>query len=387
MSRKICYVIANRVHYARGKKLLKLLKNHPDVELQIVLAGTACNRRFGDIEQLVLADGHTIEGYLHSQIDGGKHVDNARTLGLMALDFSSVLQRLKPDIVVVRGDRFEMLGIAASTAMMHIPIAHIEGGDLSGTIDESVRHAITKLAHIHFPTNEASAHRIVQIGEDPTYVFNVGSLDLEMLMDETVTEEQVLHELHSTGTGSLIDLSAPFSMVMQHPVTTDENFEGQIVHTIEAVNQLNQQAYWFWPNADAGTEAMTKKIREYHERYPNAKIQFLRNVSPEAFAYLLKRTQILIGNSSAGIKEASYFGTPVVNIGSRQQGRLEGTYHILSTGYSTLEILEAIKTQIAHGKYEQNRYYLKENPSERITHLLTTLPLYIQKRFHGTTSP
>src|SRR3989338_1213319 len=179
--KKVCFVITNRVHYTRCKQLIQQLKNHPQLELQLVVAASALLPKYGDVTSELERDGVPIHAKINMLLEGGSPITMAKTTGLGLLEMSTVLENLKPDVVLVRGDRYEVLAIAIAAAYMNIPLAHIEGGDVTGTIDESVRHAITKLAHLHFPTNELSKERIIKMGEDPKQVHNVGSLDIEYL--------------------------------------------------------------------------------------------------------------------------------------------------------------------------------------------------------------
>src|SRR3989344_2902787 len=220
--RKICFPVPSRVHYARQKRFLNLLNKHPKVELQLVVGGSILLEKYGEkfLPAIKLA-GFNINETLFNVIEGGQNIAMAKTAGLTALEFSNSLHKLNPDIVIIRGDRFEQLAMAMVAAYLNKTIAHIEGGDVSGTIDESVRHAITKLAHLHFVTNEDSRRRVIQMGENPRRVFNVGSLDVEFtsLVDKKLDGGVV----NLTGTGDPVDVTKSFIVVMQHPVTTEKN--------------------------------------------------------------------------------------------------------------------------------------------------------------------
>lgn len=379
--RTICFPITSRIHWARQKRLLGVLNEHPEIDLKIVVAGSILLEKYGErFLPEIEASGLVITDTLHNVVEGGNHVTMAKTAGLTALEITNTLYKLKPDIVVIRGDRFEMLAIAMVAAYLNIPIAHIEGGDLSGTIDESVRHAITKLSHIHFVTNEDSRKRVIQMGENPERVHNVGSLDIEFAVG--VRKKISSRLVNQMGTGSRLDLSKPFLMVVQHPVTTEADNRKHLETTLSAVSDLGMQTLWFWPNSDAGTNEMAKAIRVFREgaRAQKTPIHFITDLLPEGFVGLLKKTACLVGNSSSGIKEASYFGTPVVNIGTRQQGRLRGP-NVVDVGYDKAAISAAIKKQIQHGSYARSLLYCKPNTSERILETLLTIPLQSQKVF------
>lgn len=372
----------SRIHYARQKYLLELLRKDPRFKLQLVVGGSMLLEKYGEKHFSEMRnEGFPIAETLFNVVEGGNHVSMAKTAGLTALEFANSLHKLNPDIVVIRGDRFEQLAMAMVAAYLNTTIAHIEGGDVSGTIDESIRHAITKLAHIHFVTNEDSRRRVIQMGENPARVFHVGSPDVEFAA--RVRRDFDQEALDRTGVGGRVDVKKPFIIVMQHPVTTERDNRAHIEMTLEAVNDLNIPAVWFWPNSDAGTAEMAKAIRVYRElgKLTNDKIHFVTDLVPEDFIALLRRAKALVGNSSAGIKESSYLGTPVVNIGTRQAHRLRGP-NVVDTAYDRAAISTAIKKQVAHGPYAPSSVYYKPGTSKRIADILAREPLEAQKRFH-----
>src|SRR3989344_524860 len=378
---KICFPITSRIHYARQKILLDLLKKNPRVDLQLIVAGSVLLEKYSEkFLPAMKADGFEIHDALYNVIEGGNHVTMARTAGLTALEFANSLYKLNPDIVLIRGDRFEMLPIAMVAAYLNKTIAHIEGGDVSGTIDESIRHAISKLAHIHFVTNEDSRKRLIKMGENPRSVFNVGSPEVEFA--SLVDPKNDGRIVNKVGTGPQIDVQKPFLMVLQHPVTTVSNNRRNTETLLQAIDALNMPVAWFWPNSDAGTNEIAKAIRIYREqgKIKNNKIRFVTDLLPEDFIGLLRKASILIGNSSSGIKEASYFGTPVVNIGTRQQGRLRGP-NVMDVGFQRLAIIQSIKKQLEHGRYPPSHIYYKFDTSEIIVKILSKAKLQSQKKF------
>ncbi len=380
--RTICFPITSRIHYARQKRLLTLLQKNPRVDLQLVVAGSVLLEKYGErFLKEIQAARLPICDTLYNVIDGGNHITMAKTAGLTALEIANSFHKLKPDIVLIRGDRFEQLAIAMVAAYMNKTIAHIEGGDVTGTIDESVRHAITKLSHIHFVTNEGSRRRVIQMGEDPKHVHNVGSLDVEFAA--RASSKRSIDFVNTIGVGASIDRKKPFLVVVQHPVTTEAGNREHLEETIRAVDGLNMQAVWFWPNSDAGTDEMAKAIRVFREqgKLKNNKIRFVTDVLPEDFIALARACSCLVGNSSSGIKESSFFGTPVVNIGTRQQGRLRGP-NVLDAGYDADAIKKAVETQVAHGPYGSSAIYYKPHTSKKIMGILMEMPLFFQKQFY-----
>lgn len=382
--RKICFPITNRIHYARQKHLLERLNRHPKIDLQLIVGGSIVLDKYGQqFLPAIKESNFKVHDILYNVIDGGNHVTMAKTAALTALEVANSLYKLNPDIVLIRGDRFEKLAIAMSAAFLNKTIAHIEGGDLSGTIDESVRHAITKLAHIHFVTNDDAEKRLIKMGENPKYVFNVGSPDVEFAAQ--IKKKFNPKVISAIGTGADIDFKKPFVMVMYHPVTTEK---GNRVHTemlLSAVDNLNIQTIWFWPNNDAGTAEIAKAIRVYRElgKLKNNKIRFVTDILPEDFIALLRLSTVMIGNSSAGIKECSYLGVPAVNIGTRQANRLRGP-NVLDCSYESDSIRKAALKQLSRGRYPSSSPYYKEGTSKRIVEILSDIPLFSQKSFYNS---
>lgn len=378
--RTVCFVITSRIHYARNKLVLESLRHHPNIDLKLVVGGSALIDKYGNVEPDLQQDGFKIDARFLTTLDGGGLAAMAKSAGLGLLELPTIFANLEPDVVLVRGDRYEVLSAAIAAAYMNIPVAHIEGGDVSGTIDESVRHAITKMSHIHFATNDLSLKRILAMGERPEYVFNVGSPELELVMKLASDVEEDLVNAH--GVGKSIDIRKPYIIVMQHSVTTEaSDAYRQISETLMAVHESGVPAVWFWPNVDAGGEAMAKRMREFRESNSNNKIHFLRHLPPEKFYNLLKNSRCLVGNSSSGAKEAALFGVPVVNIGTRQQGRSKGR-HIINVGYDYELIKSSIETQLYHGAYAPNHDLYKENTANQITDVLSSIDLYTQKNFY-----
>ena len=378
--RRICFPITSRAYYGRSQLLIRKLHDHPAIDLELMLGGSILLDKYSrHIAQDIEAGGFTISTSLFNVIEGGNHVAMAKTACLTALEFTNGFHAADPDIVVICGDRFEQLAIAMAAAYLNKTIAHIEGGDVTGSIDESVRHAITKLSHLHFVTNDDAQRRVLAMGEDPSYVFNTGSLDVEVAaqFSNAIGSER----LNSYGVGDPIDVTQPFTLVIQHPVTTEADNGRHLEETLAAVTSLDMPAVWIWPNPDAGTGEMAERLRHFRERGGVHAIRFITDVPVADFVALLRVTACLIGNSSAGIKECSFLGTPVVNIGGRQHGRLHAG-NVVHAGYERGEIAAAARRQIAHGVYPSSDVYYRAGASDTIVALLAGVDLYTQKRFH-----
>jgi UDP-hydrolysing UDP-N-acetyl-D-glucosamine 2-epimerase len=379
--RRICFPITSRAYYGRSQLLIRKLHEHPGIELELMLGGSILLDKYSrHIADDIEASGFAITTSLFNVIEGGNHVAMAKTACLTALEFTNGFHAADPDIVVICGDRFEQLAIAMAAAYLNKTIAHIEGGDVSGSIDESVRHAITKLAHVHFVTNEDAERRVLAMGEDPRYVFNTGSLDVEVasLVTATITNDVI----NGYGVGHAVDITRPFLVVIQHPVTSERENRKHLEATLAAVSSLGMPAIWIWPNPDAGTGEMAESLRHFREQAGHAAdaMRFITDVPVGEFVALLRLTACLVGNSSAGIKECSFLGTPVVDIGARQQGRLRAD-NVLQAGYDAGEIAAAVRRQLAHGRYPSSHIYYRPEASQTIVGLLSAIGLYTQKRF------
>lgn len=385
--RKVCFVLTSFIHYSRNFLILEELKDRGDVDLHIALAGTVLldkySARRAHVKDMLERDGFENIHEVYFNLEGSKPVVKAKTAGLGIIEFSALFDTILPDLVVVRGDRFEVLAAATAAALMNISLAHIEGGDATGTIDESIRHAVTKLSHIHFATNESARKRIVQMGENPEHVFNFGSPDIEVA--QKLSREPLSPEIiNTTGSGATIDPKNDYIVVAYHPVTSE--LDRLAEHTkvlIDTVHELGTQALWFWPNFDAGAEEnISHQLRFFNDTTKDHKIRFLRYLPPQEYLSLLNGARCLVGNSSAGIKECSYLGVPVVNVGTRQKNRLTGP-NVLNVSVEKEAIQNGIRKQLAVGRYPSSDLYAAKDTSKNIAKTLAIINLYIQKTFYG----
>ncbi len=380
--RKVCIVVGSRANYSSIKSVMRAVQNHPDLELQLVAGASALLDRFGSVVEVIEADGFTPNARVHMIIEGENPVTMAKSTGLGLLELPTVFENLAPDVVVTVGDRFETMATAVAAAYMNIPLAHTMGGEVSGTIDESIRHAVTKLAHIHFPANQEAGRRIIHMGEDPRTVHVVGCPRID-LVAEIACEDSQLPErawLEYEGVGGQINLDEPFLLVSQHPVTTEfGDGERQITETLMALQTLQMPTIMLWPNVDAGSEDIARGMRKFREHYPHDYIRFYKNFSVETYVRLMKRCACKIGNSSAAIREGAYLGTPAVNIGTRQAGRERGR-NVIDTDYDREQIVEAVRKQLANGRYPSEPIYGDGHAGERIAAILATAEFSIQKR-------
>ena len=378
--RKVCVVVASRANYARIKTALEAIRDHPELELQIVAGASLVLERFGNAVDVMTADGFVPDATIRFIIEGETPATMAKSTGLGLLELPTVFELLQPDVVVTIADRFETISTAIAAAYMNIPVAHTQGGELSGSIDESVRHAVTKLAHLHFPATELAARRVVAMGEDPQTVFQVGcpSIDLVARTDLGLRSD-VLKQFG--GVGAPVDADKPFLLMMQHPVTTEYGLGiDQINQTLDAVASIGMQALVFWPNVDAGSEHVAKGIRVFRELGRAHGFHFFRNLPPEVFVKLMAHCACMVGNSSAAIREGAFLGTPAVNVGTRQQHRERGP-NVVEAAHDRDEIADAIRRQVAHGRYPSSQLFGDGDAGRRIAEILaTTPPPQVQKR-------
>lgn len=380
--RKICVVITARPSYSRIKTAIQAIQNHPQLELQLVVAASALLDRYGTVSNYIENDGFLITARVYNVIEGENLAAAAKTTGVGILELSTIFDNLKPDIVVTIADRFETIATAISAAYMNIPLAHIQGGEVTGNIDEKVRHAITKLADYHFVASQGAYDRVIKMGEDPKFVFNTGcpSIDLaESIQQNPRLDFDPFTVYGGVGAGRKMCKNG-YLVVLQHPVTTEYTASrNNIEKTLSAIQKLNFPTFWFWPNVDAGSDGTSKGIRIFREKHPDAPIHFFKNMEPNHFLKLLKSSMCLIGNSSVGIRECSYLGIPVVNIGSRQEGRERGE-NVIDVDYDPDAIIMAIKNQIQHGHYTKSHIYGGGCAGEIIADLLSKLELKYSKK-------
>lgn len=378
--RKIAVVVTARPSYSRVKTVLSAIEEHPDLELQLVVAASALLERYGSAVNYIEKDGFTISAKVFNVLEGENLAAAAKTTGIGILELSSVFDNLKPDIVVTVADRFETMATAIAASYMNIPLAHIQGGEVTGNIDEKVRHAITKLADYHFVASENARERVIKLGEDSEMVFNTGcpSIDLATTVLKSTALPFNPYEKYG-GVGAKPDLSKGYLVVMQHPVTTEyKDSRKHIEATLEAIFKLNMPTLWFWPNVDAGADGTSSGIRAFREQHQLPNVHFFKNMEGIDFLHLLHHSSCLIGNSSVGIRECAYLGVPVINIGSRQNKRDRGGNSI-DVDYCQEKIENAILDSIVKGKSISSSIYGNGKAGQQIADLLQQLPLQFHK--------
>ena len=380
--RKICVVLVDRANYGRLKPVMKAIQRQSGLELQVLATGTMVLERFDQPVNVVRGDGFNIDGEIYIELEGSTPTTMAKSVGFGLVEFASEFHRLKPDVVLLIGDRYEALAAAIAAAYMNITLVHIQGGEVSGSIDESARHAISKFAHFHFPSTHRAAEYLVRMGERPDTILGTGcpSSDIAKGLDRKLEPAIV----NSRGAGIEIDVAKPFLLVVFHPTTTEYGGERRQMEVLmAALDQLRVQSLILWPNIDAGSDHISKVIRLKRLETTVPWIRTLTNLTPDNYLRVLANTACAVGNSSSFVRDAGYFGTPVVLVGNRQNGR-EHDVHVTPVPVEQDAIVEAIQKQLVHGRYPPSTMYGDGNVSARIAKGLESLTPYLQKRLAFT---
>ena len=371
--KKICVVVASRANYGRVKHLMRAIQEHPDLELQLIVGASTLLERFGRAINVIRADGFTPLRSIHYVIEGETLATQAKSTGLGIVELSSAFEDLQPDMVVTVADRFETMATAIAATYLNIPLVHLQGGEVSGNIDDRVRHAITKLADIHFVASDMSAQRVISMGENPRYVFNYGCPAMDVLVNEdlSISNERMGQYL---GVGRPLDWTKPYILMVQHPVTTSygHGFDevSETLHALKAVPDI--QKVVMWPNVDAGSDDVSKGIRHFREFNMQEPIYYYKNFSPEDYARVINNAVCCVGNSSSFIREAAFLGVPAVIVGDRQQGREHGN-NVVYASYDRADIEQKVRAQIEHGRYPSDQCFGSGDAGKRIAAELATM--------------
>jgi len=379
--RKICVVITARASYCRVKSVLSAISDHPDLDLQLVLAGSTLLNRYGNAGKFIEADGFNVAAKVFMVVEGENPVTSAKSTGMGLMELATVFDNLKPDIVITIADRYETLATAVAASFMNIPLAHIQGGEVTGSIDERVRHAVTKLSNYHFVSTEKSAERVIKMGEDPKLVFVTGCPSINVALQALKNSEINFDPfLQYGGVGRHLDLTKGYIIVTQHPVTTEySESRNQVVETLYAVGDIDLPTLWFWPNVDAGSDGISKGIRTFREEEKPKNMHFFKHMAPEDFLTLILNSRCIVGNSSVGIRESSFLGVPTVNIGTRQRDRERGS-NVIDVDYNREHIKKAIISHLNTGKFKRETLYGDGKAGTYIADHLAKVPLVIEKR-------
>jgi UDP-hydrolysing UDP-N-acetyl-D-glucosamine 2-epimerase len=378
--RKVCVVVASRANYGRVRSVMLAIKQHPSLELQLIVGASVMLYRFGQAIDVIKKDGFKPNRTIYYVVEGETLATQAKSTGLGMIELATALSDLDPDVVITVADRFETMSTAISASYLNIPLAHIQGGEISGNIDEKVRHAITKLSDIHFPSTKESKERLIKMGEMPEYIFNYGCPGMDTLVKNDLSISNAKMNSYG-GVGVSVDWEKPYLIMVQHPVTTSYG-KGlqQVNETLYALKNIkNVQKIVLWPNIDAGTDDISKGLRVFREKNQNEPFHFFRNFSPEDYASILRNAECAIGNSSSFIREGSFLGVPTVLVGDRQLGR-ECGLNIIHANYNRKDIESKVIQQMNNGTIYGEKIFGSGDAGEKIANKLASIRLNFTKR-------
>lgn len=367
--KNICLVIGARSTWARLQSVARAIRGHSSpsspLRLQLVVGASALLDRFGGDSLLPeIEHEFAIDEKVYTQVEGDVPGCMALTEGLFTVQLVNVFGRLKPDVVLLHGDRHEVLAAAVAAAYCNITLAHTEGGEVTGSIDDKVRNAITQLADIEFPVTWQAAMRVYAMNPN-AQVQVVGSTAIDVIAHEDLS---ALPDLR--GVGATLDLHRPYLVVAFHPTTTQYgDMQRQAEQVVSAIRHLGIPCVILWPNADSGSDDISSVYRKWRERDNPQDVVFIKNLPPVEYARLLNNCACLIGNTSSGIKEGAFIGVPYVLVGSRQQGREVGD-NVVRVECDTEAIVEATRRQLEHGKYARDTRFGSGDAGKKIADIL-----------------
>ena len=380
--KKILICITARPSYSRIRSAILALQKKDNVDVSVLASGSALLERYGRVVDLIRADGIKVADELYTFVEGNESINMALTTAATVSASALAISKISPDLIVTIADRYETLGTAIAASYCGFPLVHIQGGEVTGNIDERVRHSVTKLADIHMVANTDCQRRLIQMGENKSSIYITGCPSIDIINESLMIPLSTIKEtVEKYGVGSDIDISKPFVIVMQHPETESykESYD-RMQKTLIAIENLDMPSLIFWPNVDAGSDATSKAIRVSREQGILKNARYIKNLDGKLFLRLLKQSKCLIGNSSVGIRECSFIGVPVVNIGKRQHGRMHAQ-NVLNASWDSDEILKATRSQINNGEYERSHLYGNGSSGELIAELLSKNLEIIPKRF------
>jgi len=363
--RKVCYISGTRADFGLMQSTLAVIRGHADLSLSMIVTGMHLSADHGHTVEEIEAAGLDIQARVPVPLTPATGATMARNIGTMVTAFTDALEAIRPDIVLLLGDRGEMLAGAIAGLHLNIPVAHIHGGELSGTVDEPVRHAISRLSHLHFTATEGSRDRLMRMGEAAGNVHVTGAPGLDGLTDSPPPHRTAIAQSHG------LDPSRRFALMVYHPVLQEADAAADHTrHILEALARADVQVLALMPNADAGAEGV-RKVLKMQER-PGVVVK--THLARPDFIAAMAAADLMIGNSSAGIIEAASFGTPVVNVGPRQNMR-ERNANVADVDSSPVRLAEAIAAALDQGRFPAQNTYGDGQAAKRIADLLASAPL------------
>lgn len=380
MRKNICFIITNRANFARMKSLLIEIKKSSKLKLQIILSGSALSHRFGQLENELKKNKLFAVAKSFFLIDGSDPITQAKSTSLAITEFATLFSKIKPDMTITVGDRYETIATAIASSYMNIPLAHLQGGEVSGNLDEMVRHSITKLSSYHFATTKKSKERVIKLGEEKTRVFFSGCPGMDLLKScEKKMKKNFFNKVSYTGSKFLFN--EKYILVVNHPVNTENkkyNLD-KINILLKTLTKVNMHKIMFWPNADAYSDTISSQMRTFKEKYKNNDFTYVINSSPEEYASLLYNASCLVGNSSSFIREGSQLGIPALLLGNRQNKREVGK-NVIYCDYESNTIIKKIKYQIRKKKYKKQNIYGNGNAGKFIVKILEKIKPTLKKQ-------
>jgi UDP-hydrolysing UDP-N-acetyl-D-glucosamine 2-epimerase len=355
--RRICVITTSRADYGLLYWLMKEIDRDPDLTLQVAATGLHLSPELGLTVRAIHRDGLKISRQVEMLLGSDTATGAVKSIGVGLIAFADTLKDLHPQMIVLLGDRYELLAVAIAALLLRIPVAHIHGGETSqGAVDEAVRHAVTKMAALHFPATEAYRRRIIQMGEDPARVFNFGAPGLDTLYRIRMMDRKELQDHLG------FDLTGRVALVTYHPVTLEkDNARAQIKNVLIAIQKSGLKAVFTKANGDPQGLLINRAVKTFCDRNPS-RFRLYDNLGQKAYLSVLKNLYLMIGNSSSGLTEAPSFGLPVVNIGDRQKGRMKAK-NVIDVGYGVGEIVRGI--QAACSDEFRERIQGIQNPYDR----------------------
>lgn len=379
--RKICVITGSRAEYGLLNGLMKAIKEDKSLELQVIATNMHLSPEFGLTYKEIERDGFFINKKVEMLLSSDTANATTKSVGLATIGFADAFEDLKPDMIVVLGDRFEILAAVSAALFYKIPVAHLHGGEITeGAYDDCIRHAITKMSHLHFTSTEEYRQRVIQLGENPKRVFNVGAPGIENIKKVPL---MIKEELESTLDG--FTLNDKTLLITYHPVTLENSTaEEQIHNLLSALDEYSDIKIIFTlPNSDTDGRVIIRLINEYVSKHPGKAIAY-PSLGLKRYLSALQFVKAVVGNSSSGIIEVPSFGIPTLNIGDRQKGRIAAD-SVINCGTSKKDILEGLDKVLNSGHIEIHNPYEGKNTTADILHVLKTYPLegLIQKTFYN----
>ena len=381
MKRKICVVTGSRAEYGILRRLMSAIKDCPELDLQVIATNQHLSKSQGETYKEIEGDGFTIDYKVYMADDDAPDNANttAKSISRGVAGFADAFDALQTDLLLILGDRYEMLAVASTALIYKIPIAHLHGGEITeGAFDDAIRHAITKMSHLHFTSTEAYRKRVIQLGERPDRVFNVGALGVEnVLKNNFMSREEIEQSLN-------FQITDKCFLCTYHPVTlSNMSSETQVVNLLEALDDYKDYHIIFtYSNSDTNSQIIIKRIQEYVDRNKD-RCMFIPSLGQRRYFSVLKYMTAVIGNSSSGIIEVPSFGIPTLDIGDRQKGRIAAN-SVIHCGYSTEEIKDGLKKVVACNHKTFDNPYYKEGTCDAILNIIKNYPLdnLVQKHFY-----